>query len=327
VEKEYRLARSLRKDVLIFIRENGRVDDELGKLLSEIEESHTYAKYHTLDQLEDLVRGSILNLLSRQYQASIRSSNVAEETSTAHTTKEEGYSAQLLNQLSDIELIASDCKDHVISPDLDQMLFDFSSTSKIILLYSTDSLAYDIGIAEKLKDLSIQLDELSSFQFSIGSESVDRFAKMVEVSRLSAQTLSQPLRKRLLSLAIPNLSGQVFSNVELLKSQWERRERYRSRGEMERFRGTLQEVAFAFYRLGNMPYSEKKGVGIVLRDLGLRLRNLSSYEKYYLRANPIRDMSAPMQETLVIARELVELLNDQKKNKLPSARATGNLVS
>jgi hypothetical protein len=96
---------------------------------------------------------------------------------------------------------------------------------------------------------------------------------------------------------------------------------------MERFRGTLQEVAFAFYRLGNMPYSEKKGVGIVLRDLGLRLRNLSSYEKYYLRANPIRDMSAPMQETLVIARELVELLNDQKKNKLPSARATGNLVS
>jgi len=311
VEKEYRYAASLKKDVLIFIREDGSPDPKLLELISEFQRNHTYAKYKTLDELGPLVTKSILDLLVRQYQASVPNEGKAGGKSTQNASKDQLFSSEVLDQLSDLVLIGFDYEDHVVNPNLNQMLSQLGSTGRILFEYSSSQSAHRMGLVDEMRELSEQLNALSRFQFFIGLKSIQEFGKKLSACVDSVVALSAPLKKRLVDFEATGFDDAALSSIDLLRSEWKRHERYVSRGETERLRSTFQVIAFRLFRLGNTPYADRRGLGIILRDLGTKTRNLASSTKYFFGAEPPPTLAGAVQEVLELSDQVVTLIKSQ----------------
>lgn len=100
-----------------------------------------------------------------------------------------------------------------------------------------------------------------------------------------------------------------------LKREWNNAHRYLQRGEFERLWDVFRRLAFSFNRLGHLPEpSHLGGLTLNLRELGEKLRALTSYQTYFVltgNPDPVCRLGKPMEEVLSIANRVEMLTRDR----------------
>jgi hypothetical protein len=217
-----------------------------------------------------------------------------------------------LMQISDVQVIFSDYEDHLIRPDVDQMQYDLGATGRIFLELSAKQAARDMGIAEGLKELGNKLEDLEMHKFYIGKASVDEFGKKLKECNILAKKFYEQIKKRMPSSVIPNYPQVVVETIESLNNEWVKAPRYMERGEPEKLRESFRRFGYTFHRLGSLPDADKyNGLSVELREVGEKLRNLSSTSKYFLPAlglDPIEKVKEEIERVLSTLDDIKESL-------------------
>ncbi len=225
--------------------------------------------------------------------------------------EEQQFLVDAIYRLSDVILISRDFRDHVINPDLAQMLYDLREAGEDLIDLGSEELAHEFGVGDEQKSIGNSLVELSNYSFSMGSESLDQFgtelAKVTEeATRLEAEISNQ--------IEIPDLSEIsefIDSNLRELQKQLENAERYYRTGEFERLWDSSRILAYNFNRLGHLPDpNQVSGLTKRLRELGEKLRGIASYQKYFyfgLGTNPLLRLESPISEVRSLARDIASL--------------------
>jgi ATP-dependent DNA helicase RecG len=213
---------------------------------------------------------------------------------------QQNFLRRLIEQFSDIRLLLYDYRDHLIRPDINQMLYDLGASGRILLRMSSETPSKELGVEEQLVRISERLEDLESHTFYIGNKSVDEFGEKAKSCMDLVTILLNQVMKHAKQGPMTDYVELVIRNIESLRKEWERRERYLERGEMQRLREGFRRYAFVFYRFGNFPESGGlANVGQNLRMLGERLRNLSSVQKYFsygLGMNPLTKIDPSFSE-------------------------------
>jgi hypothetical protein len=212
----------------------------------------------------------------------------------------QSFITRLIDQLSDIRLLLFDYEDHLIRPDINQMLYDLGASGRILLSLSSESQAKQLGIEQQLVRVSESLDELESHQFYVGRQSVDEFGGKARSCLDLLEVLFNQVWKHARPGLMTDYARLVNTNIDALQKDWDRRKRYFERREIERLREAFRRFGFVFYRFGNYPEAESfANVGQNLRKLGEKLRNLSSVQKYFiygLGTNPLPEIEPRFSE-------------------------------
>jgi hypothetical protein len=223
---------------------------------------------------------------------------------------EQNFVIRLIDQLSDAQLLLFDYEDHLIRPDVNQMRYDLGVSGAMLLELSSEEPAKRLGIEERLPEISDCLAELGSHRFYLGRQFVDEFGEKAKACSSLVIPVFNQVRKHARAGSITDYVQLVRSSIDLLQKEWERRNRYFERGEIERLREAFRRFGFIFYRLGNYPEAESfVHAPENLRILGQKLRNLSSVQKYFIYGvgtNPVERIEPRFQEC-------VELMNDISK--------------
>jgi len=215
-----------------------------------------------------------------------------------------------LFQLSDVQVLSSDYKDHLIRPDIDQMQYDLGSTGRRFRELSVKQAARDMGISYQLEELGANLEDLEAHRFYLnGGKSVDKFGEKLKNCAKQASRLYEQVKKNLSTSAMPNYSRLVIESISSLRNEWSNAPRYKKRRELDRLRESFRRLGFTFHRLGSLPDADTKNVSIDLREVGLRLRNLSSVEKYFL---PVANWN-PIERAKKEIREILNILESVEK--------------
>jgi hypothetical protein len=226
--------------------------------------------------------------------------------------EDQSFAIELLYQLSDIILIASDYKDHLIGPDSNQLLYDLGTTGSTLLELSSEATAKKFGAEAELRRMADALSDLARFIFTMGS--VDRFGQDLKQVAEMARRLENRITKRIDDVDLDDIRSFLTSDLNELKREWEKASSYLRRGEFERLLDTFRRLAFSFNRIGHLPEpSHAGGITLRLRELAEKLRGVTSYEKYYISkvTDPISLLKKPMNEILEIANEIERVVASQ----------------
>jgi hypothetical protein len=132
-----------------------------------------------------------------------------------------------------------------------------------------------------------------------------------EAKKYEGATLFTQIRKRARQGSLTEYSELLNGNIDSLRREWERRERYFERGELQRLREGFRRYGFVFYRFANYPEADAfTHVGQNLRLLGEKLRNLSSVQKYFsyvLGMKPLTEIEPRFSECA----ELMDAINGE----------------
>lgn len=120
------------------------------------------------------------------------------------TNKRSNEIIELLNQLSDTEVMYSGFIDQLIKPDIYQFKYDLETTAKKISDLSISTFAKEMGIESKLRDLSIKLEDAQSHEFYMGMESVNEFESKLKPCKTIASVLIEQIKKNMPSSILPN---------------------------------------------------------------------------------------------------------------------------
>jgi len=197
----------------------------------------------------------------------------------------------VLTQLSDVSIIASDYMDHLLKPDVYQLKYDIGATARRIEVLSGNQFATDLGIDSTVRELGGKLEDAEAHEFYMGMESVTEFGKKLEDCVKLSNKLYEPVKKNMPPSTLPDFKQIVSENVESLRNEWIKSTKYLQRGELEKLQDSFRRFGYTFHRLGVLPDADKySGLSIELRKVGERLRNLSSTQKYFLMSvgvNPL----------------------------------------
>ena len=285
----------IRVKVLFIETENGtviRIDVPKG------EDPVYYVDYRPytrdLSTTRKLEPSEVENLYRQYFLSSLVSAPQPDETISFLTDS--------LMQLSDIQVISYDYEDHLIRPDVDQMQYDLGATGRRLLELSRKQTARDMGISEGLEELGNKLEDLEIYEFYIGRESVDEFGKKLKECNTLADKFYEQIKKNMPPSVIPNYSQVVVEAIESFSNEWTKAPRYMERGEIERLREAFRRFGYTFHRLGSIPDADTYNeLSIELRQVGEKLRNLSSTYKYFIPAlgwNPVEKVKEDIEGVL-----------------------------
>lgn len=211
------------------------------------------------------------------------------------------FAVDVIAQLSDTQLIASDYMDHLINPDVNQLKYDIGATAQRITRLSATENANRLGISTQLQDLSDKLEDAQAHEFYLGMESVREFGKKLESAVTIANRLFSQVKKNLPAKTIIDYKRVILESIELLHAEWRKAEKYLERGEIEKLQDALRRFGYTFHRLGSLPDADHYGFAVKLIESGEKLRKLSSTEKYflsYMGANPVEEIKPEMTHVL-----------------------------
>jgi len=172
--------------------------------------------------------------------------------------------------------------DQLIKPDIYQFKDDLGTTAKKLSNLSVSEYAKKMGLHDKLEELSNKLEDAEAHEFYIGIESVNEFGSKLRPCVSIANSLVEQIKKNSPSTILPTFGNVLSENVDLLKNEWARAEKYLERGNTDKLQIAFRRFGYTFHRLGTLPDADKLGVAEELKDIGEQLRNLSSTEKYFL---------------------------------------------
>ena len=215
----------------------------------------------------------------------------------------------LLMQISDIQLALKDPEDHSVDPFLQQLQYDLGATARILSDLSLKPISSELGITDELRNLSSLLEDMASYRFYLGKESWNGFFKLRKECLKIANRLYSRMKKHY------NISGKSISdfrkmcrkNIETLKNEWSKAEKYLERGEIDRLKEEFRRLGYTFHRLGSIPEAEECNVELELREMGERLRALSSMKYFlpYIGYNPIEKMKPEIEYVLKLSQEIL----------------------
>jgi len=207
------------------------------------------------------------------------------------SSQEQNFLKRLIEQFSDIQLLLHDFRDHLINPDMNELLYSLGASGRILLNMSSETTSKKLGVEAQLIELSEILEQLESHRFYIGSKSVDEFGEKAQSCNAVLSVVFDQVRKHVQGGSLRVYKELVGRNIDLLRKQWDRRQRYFESASIQRLREAFRRYGFLFYRFGNYPEAEDfADGGQSLRTLGEKLRNLSSIQKYFsygLGTNPL----------------------------------------
>jgi hypothetical protein len=211
---------------------------------------------------------------------------------------EQGFLIELVYQIADISLVAGDFRDHIVEPDLSQMLYDLDSTGEIMLELRLQDSAKDLGAENELRELGDGLRDLGQYRFMMSSAPVDAFGEQLRSLSVQANRLGNRVAKRLDRVRLRDISDLIRRELDILESEWGKAEKYRERGELGRLQDAFRRIGFTLNRLGNLPEPiDAKGISVELRTLAEKVRSLSSYQRYFLTGrNPLELLNDPMRD-------------------------------
>lgn len=226
--------------------------------------------------------------------------------------KEQEFFLKGVLQLSDAQLLLSDYEHHLIRPDVDQMLYDMGATGRTLLELSSESYAEEIGGAEEMMLTGNMLQDLESFEFYLGPESVKKFGELASACLSEVNKLYSRLKKRLAIPTTPDFEDLIEKNIRMLRNEWKNAPKYLERGEFARLQEAFRRLGYTFHRLGNLPDADQyEELSVKLRTLGENLRRVSSWEYFLLTAatNPIEKMKGEVNLYLSIADEILAIIH------------------
>jgi hypothetical protein len=225
--------------------------------------------------------------------------------------EETEFSVNVIAQLSDVKLMASDYMEHLIKPDIYQLKYDLGSTAQRITLLAANENAKRLGIDKRLRELSGKLEDAQAHEFYMGMDSVLDFGEKLKVIVSIANPLLEQVVKNMPTKVITDFKRTLMENVELLNNEWQKANKYLERGELEKLQDALRRFGYTFHRLGSIPDADSYAIGFDLIEIGERIRKLSSTEKYflsYMGANPIEKISFEMTSILAKLDSLMQQL-------------------
>jgi len=191
------------------------------------------------------------------------------------------YATALLDLTSDIELILATYRDHLINPDLNQMLYDIHTHSELLSGMSKVKPAEQLNIREHLVTISESLDSLASHTFTLGTRSIDEFGNKAKGCLDLLSKLRDLIRPHVKPSPIPAYVNILSHNIVSLQNDWNSRQRRFKIGDIELLKEAFRIHAFTMYRLSFRPEALELSVGDDLAELGRNLRELASTEKYF----------------------------------------------
>ena len=198
------------------------------------------------------------------------------------TNKHSAEIIELLNQLSDTQVMYSGFMDQLIKPDIYQFKYDLGTTAKKLSNLSVSEFSKKMGIDSKLRELSSKLEDAEAHEFYIGMESVKEFETKLVPCVSIANLLIEQIKKNIPSAILPKFGDILSENIDLLKNEWAKSEKYLERGNIDKLQIAFRRFGYTFHRLGTLPDADKLGISDELKDTGEQLRNLSSTQKYFL---------------------------------------------
>lgn len=207
------------------------------------------------------------------------------------------FLVDIIAQMSDTELLGFDYIDHLINPDVNQLMYDIGATAERVSNLSVKEEAQFYGISQPLKDISSALQDAQAHEFYLGMESVIEFGKKIQPAVTIANKVVNQVKKNMPKKTITDYKRLVVESIEILKNEWNNANRYLERGQIERLQDVLRRLGYTFHRLGSLPDGELYGISMELINTGKKLRKFSSTEKYFLEyagANPVEKVSPEM---------------------------------
>lgn len=207
------------------------------------------------------------------------------------------YFIELMSQISDIQMICSDYMDHLIKPDFYQLKYDIGATARRLSILSANQYAKNLGIDTILKELGRKLEDAEAHEFYLGMKSVEEFGNKLQDCLKLSNRLYEQIKKNAPPLLLPNFKLVVSENIELLKSEWNKSDKYLQRGEIEKLRDAFRRYGYTFHRLASLQDADKYGLSIELKEIGESLRKLSSTQNYFLLSmgvNPLDKIKPEM---------------------------------
>jgi len=236
-----------------------------------------------------------------------------ETRSFARAGNDEIFWMETLFQLSDLQLVAHDYSDHMTGDDFSQMQYDLGATARILEEESTSAYAVRMGVTAQLKHISDILEELEAHRLTGDPRNWQEFGSQLDLATSLAIPIIEMLKKRLYQeqTKISDFETVLGSNLALLGSDWEKREKYLERGEIERIRSSFRRSSFILYRFGQTPQADNLDLAMLLKQLGMGLRNLTSESKYFgtwRRAAGFEQIASPMRDLLELANKVQDRL-------------------
>jgi len=218
------------------------------------------------------------------------------------------YLIEVLSQLSDTQIIYSDYKDHLIKPDVYQLKYDVGATARRINILSRNPFAKDLAIDLTLKDLSSRLEDAEAYEFYMGAESVQEFGTILQACFTLSNRLLEQVKKNMPTSTLSDFKRIVSENVEAVKGEWIKSAKYLQRGELGKLQDSFRRIGYTFHRLGSLPDADKYAdLSIELKEIGEKLRNLSSTQKYFLMYGAVNPLDKIKKEIEPILSKLDSL--------------------
>lgn len=210
-----------------------------------------------------------------------------------------------LNYLSDAILMQCDYQERFVKPDIEQMKFHLANIGEAFSKIRFETKIKELGLVDDLKKLADKLEELVDRRIRI-----DNFGKIFEnVVGISNKIIGY-IEKDIEKLPIQDFNETIRLNLEYLKDEWNKREKYLNRGLREQLRQTLMDLGFTFHRLGYIPFG-KKELSEKLKKIGEKLWSISTHQNFYrgLGFNPFEALNENMEQILLLADDIINQLN------------------
>lgn len=195
------------------------------------------------------------------------------------------YTLALLKQMSDVELTLTCYRNTLVEPDLSQMLNAIGGYGEILLRMSQVKPAEQLGIAERIAELSECMANLANYHFLVGA--ADGFGERAGACLNTLTEIKQVLQKTAKVQSSEDYLLKLKKALGLLQKDWEVRARRFQTSQVGLLKQAFLQHAFAIYRFSAYPEAVELDLRDQLTVLGQRLHELSSTEKYY--ANWLRD--------------------------------------
>jgi hypothetical protein len=218
---------------------------------------------------------------NKQYLINAESVTIIDSDKESKADKSDDR-VELLYQLSDTQVMFSGFADQLINPDIYQFKDDLGTTAKKLSNLSVSEYSKKMGLHDKLQELSNKLEDAEAHEFYIGMESVNEFASKLRPCVSIANSLIEQIKKNSPSTILPTFGDILSENVDLLKNEWSKAEKYLERGNIDKLQIAFRRFGYAFHRLGTLPDADKLRIADELKDIGEQLRNLSSTQKYFM---------------------------------------------
>ncbi len=222
---------------------------------------------------------------------------------SSETDEKQSLFGEVLNQLSDFQIMWSDYDKRQVNPDLEQLKYDLGSTGRGLIQLSVDLHLMKSGLSDELIDLAERLEDMERHQFYLdGGISWNSFvAKGNDASTVNQRLIQRVLKNyRIYPDQYPSVKAAIVTTVREFNLTWKRRQQYIDNRSLSTLKEALRRLAFAFNRFANLPLKSQEFFDEnALKRIAINLREASAFDyRASFGANPLGSIEPKVDEAI-----------------------------